>query len=100
MYENDVSIRDIYEQVGRKIEPNSGGKVGGPAASTALQKAGIKGITYKDGFSRNKDGGTYNYVIFDDRLISISKKYGIGIPAAAALLAEQGEDTDGSYEQM
>jgi hypothetical protein len=28
-----------------------------------------------------------NYVVFDDRLITISKKYGISIPAAAAVLA-------------
>jgi hypothetical protein len=55
-------------------------------ASKALKDIGIKGIRYKDGFSRGTDGGTSNYVIFDDRLISIAKKYGIAIPAAAAIL--------------
>jgi hypothetical protein len=38
-------------------------------ASKALKDIGIKGIRYKDGFSRGTDGGTSNYVIFDDRLI-------------------------------
>ena len=69
-------------------------------ASALLQEAGIKGIRYKDGFSRNKDGGSYNYVIFDDRLISISKKYGIAIPAAAALLSQEtGLNPSSFYEE-
>jgi len=37
---------------------------------------GIKGIRYKDGFSRGADGGSSNYVVFDDKLIDITKKYG------------------------
>jgi hypothetical protein len=69
-------------------------------ASKALKDIGIKGIRYKDGFSRGTDGGTSNYVIFDDRLISIAKKYGIAIPAAAAYLARMtGEDTSQSYQE-
>lgn len=64
------------------------------------KKYGIKGIKYKDGFSRNNAGNTSNYVIFDDRLITISKKYGIAIPAAAALIARQtGQDPEDLYEE-
>jgi hypothetical protein len=48
---------------------------------------GIKGIRYKDGFSRGADGGSSNYVVFDDKLIDITKKYGVSIPAAAAIAA-------------
>jgi hypothetical protein len=48
---------------------------------------GIKGIRYKDGFSRGADGGSSNYVVFDDKLIDITKKYGVGPVAAAAILA-------------
>ena len=51
-----------------------------------LDKAGIKGIKYLDGFSRGTEGGTSNYVIFDDRVIDISKKYGVAIPVAGAML--------------
>ena len=73
---------------------------GAPEASAALAKKGIKGIRYKDGFSRNKDGGSYNYVVFDDRLISIAKKYGIAIPAAAALLSQEtGLNPSSFYEE-
>jgi hypothetical protein len=65
-----------------------------------FKAAGIKGIRYKDGFSRGSEGGSSNYVIFDDRLITIAKKYGIAIPAAAAYLARMtGEDTSQSYQE-
>jgi hypothetical protein len=68
-------------------------------ATQLLSERGIKGIKYKDGFSRGAEGGTSNYVIFDDRLISISKKYGVAIPVAAAMLTDfTGEDTQGSYK--
>jgi hypothetical protein len=68
-------------------------------ATSALQNAGIKGIRYKDGFSRGPDGGTSNYVVFDENLISIARKYGIAIPAAAAMLARQtGQNPQDLYE--
>jgi hypothetical protein len=50
-----------------------------------FKAAGIKGIRYKDGFSRGSEGGSSNYVIFDDRLISIAKKYGVSILIAAKI---------------
>lgn len=76
-------------------------KMGGTEAlSKALSDKGIKGIRYKDGFSRGAKDGTSNYVIFDDRLISIAKKYGIAIPAAAALLSQQtGENPESFYQE-
>ena len=55
-------------------------------AAEFLDIAGIKGIKYLDGFSRGTEGGTSNYVIFDDRVIDISKKYGVAIPVAGAML--------------
>lgn len=36
---------------------------------------GIKGIKYNDGASRGSDGGTSNYVIFDDKNINITDKW-------------------------
>ena len=59
-----------------------------------LASRGVKGVRYKDAFSRGTDGGSSNYVIFDDRIINISKKYGIPIPAAAAMLAGQSEEAE------
>ena len=68
--------------------------------SDAMNQAGIKGIRYKDGFSRGADGGTSNYVVFDENLISIARKYGIAIPAAAAMLARQtGQNPEDMYEE-
>ena len=69
-------------------------------AADVLKDKGYKGIKYKDGFSRGAEGGTSNYVIFDDRLISIAKKYGIAIPAAAALLSQQtGQNPESFYQE-
>ena len=59
-----------------------------------LASRGVKGVRYKDAFSRGTEGGSQNYVIFDDRIINISKKYGIPIPAAAAMLAGQSEEAE------
>lgn len=43
-------------------------------ASDTLREAGIPGIRYKDGMSRGGDGGTSNYVMFDDKPISIVER--------------------------
>jgi hypothetical protein len=49
----------------------------------ALREAGIPGIKYLDAGSRAAGKGTSNYVVFDDKLIDIIKKYGIaGLIAA------------------
>lgn len=41
------------------------------AASKALAAQGVVGIRYLDGASRAGGEGTYNYVVFDDRLVDI-----------------------------
>jgi len=80
----------------------SAGQYSSQKAADRLREAGIKGIRYADAFTRHKtpDKRSMNYVIFDDRLITIAKKYGIAIPAAAAMLARMtGEDTSQSYQE-
>jgi len=52
--------------------------------SQKLNEAGIPGIKYLDAGSRDKAKGTRNYVVFDDKLVSIVKKYGIA--GASAML--------------
>jgi len=53
------------------------------AAGTALLKnAGVRGIKYLDQGSRGTGQGTNNYVVFDDSLIDILRKYGIALGAA------------------
>jgi hypothetical protein len=51
---------------------------------------GIKGIKYADAQTRfSPRGKTSNYVIFDDQLIDIAKKYGVSLPVAAAMFGSE-----------
>ena len=52
--------------------------------TTRLRDAGIPGIKYLDAGSRSAGDGTRNYVVFDERLIEIVRKYGIA--GASAML--------------
>jgi hypothetical protein len=99
----------IYDRAGARGDNPTGADLirwleedGKEYAAEALKDLGIKGIRYADAFTRHKtpDKRSMNYVIFDDRLITIAKKYGIAIPAAAAYLARMtGEDTSQSYQE-
>ena len=54
---------------------------------------GIAGIEYKDAKSRGllESGGTNNYVVFDDKLIEILRKYGLaGLMAGGAATQSPG----------
>ena len=42
-----------------------------------LREAGIDGIQYLDGGSRTAGAGTSNYVMFDDKLIDVLRRYGL-----------------------
>ena len=48
-----------------------------PTFAADMRASGVKGVRYKDAGSRSAEGGTYNYVIFDDNLVSILKRYAI-----------------------
>ena len=57
-------------------------------AADALRESGIKGIKYADAQTRfSPKGKTSNYVIFDDKLVEIARKYGVTLPVASAILA-------------
>jgi hypothetical protein len=61
---------------------------GAEDAAQMLKDAGIKGVQYADAQTRfGKGPKTKNYVVYDDKLISIAKKYGISIPLASAVIA-------------
>lgn len=53
-------------------------------ASDGLRQLGIPGIKYLDQGSRAAGDGSRNYVVFDDKLIEILRKYGIMAPMAGA----------------
>ena len=55
-------------------------------ATEAAEKLGIKGIRYEDPQAR---AGSKNYVIFDPRTIDIATRYGIALPMAGLMLANQ-----------
>jgi hypothetical protein len=55
--------------------------------SEALREAGIPGIKYLDQGSRGAGSGTNNYVVFDDKIIEILRKYGLAGLAAMPALA-------------
>ncbi len=55
-------------------------------AAKALSDLGIKGIKYKDAQTRfSKKGATYNYVVFDDKIVDIAKKYSVSLFAAGSV---------------
>lgn len=74
-----------------RLAPQATGKEAQQQATDRAKELGIKGIKYADGFSRKTEGGTSNFVVFDPRIIEISKKYGVSIPLAGALLANTEE---------
>ena len=63
-------------------------------ASEELNKGGIPGIKYLDNASRNLNENTKNYVIFDDKLIDIIKKYGIVPPVAVTAMAAKKDEKE------
>lgn len=61
---------------------------GNPAgASQALREAGVPGIKYFDQGSRAAGDGTRNFVMFDDRMIDILRRYGIAAPTMTGAAA-------------
>lgn len=54
-------------------------------ASEALNQAGVPGIKYLDQGSRSAGEGTRNFVVFDDSLVSVLKKYGVALPVIEGL---------------
>jgi hypothetical protein len=72
------------------LSMNQFGREGGDAAaSAALREAGIPGIQYLDAGSRAAGDGTRNYVMFDDKLIDIMRRYGLaGLMALGASQTE------------
>jgi hypothetical protein len=78
--------RDILEVF---AQSKSGGMSSVPSdAAEILKSAGVKGVKYADAQTRfSSKGKTSNYVIFDDKLIQIARKYGVTLPVASAILA-------------
>ena len=79
----DIYTPGTYEDAGDWVK-HFQNAVGADEARNRIKAAGIPGIKYLDAGSRGAGDGTRNYVVFDDRLISIVRKYGIA--GASAML--------------
>ena len=94
------AYRELADRLGKTIRPVPLSADGTmmpteQIASNALFEAGIPGIKYLDGNSRNSGAGSTNYVIFDDSMIKILEKYGIVGPVAiSAAAASKGGQKD------
>lgn len=94
-YPETFTGRSLYDQISgsaaiggdnRRFRAD-GSRESAPQASAHLNSLGIKGIKYADAQTRFSPGKkTSNYVIFDDRLINISRQYGIPITALSGLV--------------
>lgn len=73
-------------------EPTIGQVVSATDNPQVFTQAGIPGVKYLDEGSRTAGEGTRNYVVFDDKLINIVKKYGIaGALGAGIITADQAQ---------
>jgi hypothetical protein len=93
--QNSGPMKDAYAST--LMTRLGSGPYGGGEASQALREAGIPGIRYLDQGSRGAGEGSRNWVVFDDKIIEILKKYGIIAPPIGAGLfgATKGEDDEG-----
>jgi hypothetical protein len=89
---NDMTGGEVYESLIDSSARARTGKISvsslAPSDRTGavgmLREAGVPGIRYLDAGSRAKGDGSRNYVVFDDKLISIVRKYGLA--GASAML--------------
>src|SRR5215475_2441205 len=90
----EITGSDVYKRVG---SPATNQTEGFQQASDRLRDAGIPGLRYFDQGSRSAGDGSRNYVIFDDALIDILRKYGlIGLaPMGAAMARDQDREFAG-----
>ncbi len=77
--ESDVPSSDFYRLLLAYDDVGSDPK----RTSETLAFHGIKGIKYLDGNSRSEGEGSYNYVIFDDKDISITTENGEAVETSS-----------------
>ena len=94
---NHKSKISLGEFINRGVLPHSYDK-SGPEFSKAYHAAGIKGVKYLDQGSRwgDKKDPTRNYVVFDDKLINVKRKYAQGgdVGTTCYHFADGGTPTD------
>lgn len=95
------AYRALIDQADRAKRGSMTYKERQAAASEALKAAGIPGIKFLDAGSRGAGDGSRNYVVFDDSLIEIARKYGLtaalggGVGAAAMMQPGEAQAQEG-----
>lgn len=92
--QGDPSVQDVYSTLGISPRKGLGPQTMRPwlDRERELVEAGIPGIRYKDAMSRGSEGGTSNYVVFNDKLVDIVRKYGLAGLLAAGAASSGGGD--------
>jgi hypothetical protein len=86
MAQGNKLLTQAYPQPGQEVA----GEFLGETAARRLREAGIPGVRYLDAGSRGAGDGTRNFVVFDENLINIVRKYGIA--GAATMLGVTAAD--------
>ena len=86
---DSASFRSFLDELEKKAGPTG--------ARQEFTDAGIPGIKYLDADSRSAGKGSRNFVVFDDKLISIVRKYGIA--GAATMLGVSALDVEQAMAQ-
>jgi len=80
---------DLMRDLGNQ-SVGADGQYSDAEAVEALMAAGIKGVKYADAQTRfSKGPKTSNYVIFDDKLVTIMRQYGVPLAVAAQMVAPE-----------
>jgi hypothetical protein len=66
-----------YSGYARSLDELGGHLINSHVGEDRLREAGIPGIRYLDQGSRTAGDGSRNYVVFDDKLVEILRKYGL-----------------------
>jgi hypothetical protein len=87
-YDKDIQSEHVQQAMRKVFARVDSGELQTQAdISKAYAEAGIPGIRYLDQGSRGAGEGSRNYVVFDDKLIEILRKYGLVGTAGPALMA-------------
>lgn len=104
LFSTDLNDEFLTSTLGRNLARASGdshsimGALSDVQLSQQLRNAGIPGIRYFDQGSRGAGDGTRNYVVFDENIIEIVKKYGIA--GAAAMLGLSAAEVEAQVAQQ
>jgi len=79
VFESETDAKEYLQAIavnGQHAYKRAASVMGDKAASEALTSAGIPGIRYLDGMSRDGGKGTYNYVFFSEDGINLLERNG------------------------